>query len=289
MGKPQLEDGYTMVANQLLEAITRTPLGQHEYRVFFCVLRLTYGYQKKEADIPISLITRITLLPKQLVWRALHHLTQRNMLTKIGTRHYAVQKDYSTWVEKSSPEITFEKSSLEITKVIPTDDEKSSLEPTFRHGIKKKENYKENTLRSSPDREEFLQTQEFLRHKTGRKSEIDYLRRSRSFKEWLAYLNKATNKVGVLIEAFKTFHKHAPDQDWQNLGGRMANLFKVANKDAGYLLRVLWETSAADIAGSHLNFIQGRLRAPRRSDALLSRLPSAEELESSWKGDQTSV
>jgi phage replication O-like protein O len=300
VASPQLEDGYTMIANELLEAITRTPLGQHESRVFFAVIRLTYGYRKKEADIPLSLICKTTSLTKQDAYRALNRLTKRNMLTKTNSRHYAVQKDYTIWLQQSPPKrlgvvsrdyapSTDEKSSLETTPVVSGDYQKSSPETTFRHDINKERKLKENTLRSPADRESYKGFVADLRAHTGRKCALDALRRSRPFKDWLAYLNDSNNKVGVLIEAFKVFHIHAPDQDWENIGGRMGQLFTLANKDAGYLLRIMWETAAADIAGSHLNFIQGRLRKESHgaTKGISRQLPSHYETPEEFRARTT--
>lgn len=103
-----------------------------------------------------------------------------------------------------------------------------------------------------------------------------------SFFDWLEKLKQNQNKVGVLTEAFKLLHSKAPPEDFEVLGGRMANLFKVANKDAGNLLRIIWETAAADIAGSHLSFIQGKLRVNTGKKARPGSLPTADELERSW-------
>ena len=46
-GAPQLENGYTRIADELLEALSAARLGGGHFRVVFAVMRLTYGYGLK--------------------------------------------------------------------------------------------------------------------------------------------------------------------------------------------------------------------------------------------------
>jgi hypothetical protein len=80
-----------------------------------------------------------------------------------------------------------------------------------------------------------------------------------SFPDYLKASAEATNKVGFLILAFQRLHPHAPAEDLAGLNGRMAQLWTIAHKDTGYLLKIIWISAAEGIAGSHLNYIQGIL------------------------------
>ena len=80
-----------------------------------------------------------------------------------------------------------------------------------------------------------------------------------SFPEYLKASAEATNKVGFLLLAFQRLHPHAPAEDFEKLSGRIAQLWTLAHKDTGYLLKVIWVSAAEGIAGSHLNYIQGML------------------------------
>jgi len=71
------------------------------------------------------------------------------------------------------------------------------------------------------------------------------------------------NKVGFLVDMFKAYHAHAPPEDFENLGGRLAGILNGVSKDYLYLAKQIWDTSSADIAGSHLNYIQGRINGQR--------------------------
>jgi hypothetical protein len=42
MANPQPEDGYTILANEILEAMARTKLSPTQYRLLFVVWRYTY-------------------------------------------------------------------------------------------------------------------------------------------------------------------------------------------------------------------------------------------------------
>ena len=88
-------------------------------------------------------------------------------------------------------------------------------------------------------------------------------------------------KLGLLVEEFTFHHQKAPPEDFENLGGRVAGLLKQANNDYGYLAMLIWNTSSASIAGSHLNYIQGMLRKDKLKGREVHHLPSQEELEKS--------
>ena len=47
MANPQLEDGYTEIANEILEALMRLHLSPNQWQVILCIIRKTYGFKKK--------------------------------------------------------------------------------------------------------------------------------------------------------------------------------------------------------------------------------------------------
>jgi len=93
---------------------------------------------------------------------------------------------------------------------------------------------------------------------------------------------KKGEKLGLLVEEFSFHHQKAPPEDFENLGGRVAGLLKQVSNDYGYLAKIIWDTSSANIAGSHLNYIQGRLRKDK-SKRDIQDLPSEEEIKQSVK------
>ncbi|MBI5447822.1 MAG: replication protein [Gammaproteobacteria bacterium] len=64
MVTPQCEDGYTKIANELLEALARIRIPGETHQVLDTVLRKTYGYGKKEDAISLSQFVLATGLSK---------------------------------------------------------------------------------------------------------------------------------------------------------------------------------------------------------------------------------
>jgi phage replication O-like protein O len=111
MAGPQLEDGYTRIANELMEEILRFGFSARELLVIFAIIRKTYGYGKKSDDISASQIGDACNIARQHVTSTLNSLAIRNVITKSSGRFGSVigiQKNHTKWV------------SLERTKPIPT-------------------------------------------------------------------------------------------------------------------------------------------------------------------------
>ena len=85
-----------------------------------------------------------------------------------------------------------------------------------------------------------------------------------SFKDWQQLLNSTSNKVAVLVGAFKILHPDATSEDLETAGGRLAGMIKQAG-DAGLVLLKIWMTAPVNIVGSHLNYINGALKLSKPS------------------------
>lgn len=99
---PQLEHGYTKIANELYDAITRWHLSSYEYRILIFIIRKTYGWNKKEDWISLSQFSEGTNIRKPHVSRSLSLLIKQNIVTKGGKRtnpKYSIQKRYNLWVK----------------------------------------------------------------------------------------------------------------------------------------------------------------------------------------------
>jgi len=95
---PEVKDGYTPIANELMEAFSRLSLTQYEFRVLIVVLRKTYGWSKKEDCLSLSQISEISGIKKPHVSRALTLLRQRNIVTPRGNK-IGLNKYWSQWKE----------------------------------------------------------------------------------------------------------------------------------------------------------------------------------------------
>lgn len=98
---PQTEDGYLMIANELLEAILGFGFSLREQSVLLTIIRKTYGYKKKEDDISASQISEMCGVPRQHVTTTLNMLALRNVITKRAGRYGSVigiQKNHRKWI-----------------------------------------------------------------------------------------------------------------------------------------------------------------------------------------------
>jgi len=97
---PQLENGFTRLANELLEALARINLSAYEWRTLVALWRKTYGFQKKEDRISVSQFQKVTGLDRRHQVRALSSLERRKIIVKNdnGFIHsYSFEKDHSKW------------------------------------------------------------------------------------------------------------------------------------------------------------------------------------------------
>jgi phage replication O-like protein O len=99
MANPQLENGYTKIANELLEAICRIRLSDYEHRVVLMVIRKTYGYNKKEDWISLKQLSEETEIKLPHISRTIKKLLNRNIIAK-QKRKVSIQKDYEKWLPK---------------------------------------------------------------------------------------------------------------------------------------------------------------------------------------------
>jgi len=103
MKSPQKENGFTPIANELLDALSRVDFSPNEIKVLFSIIRKTYGWGKKEDQISFSQFCQSTGLPRRSIIRSLGALKTRNIITvsdaknsKINT--YKIQKNYALWL-----------------------------------------------------------------------------------------------------------------------------------------------------------------------------------------------
>ena len=96
MAKPQLENGHTQIANEILEHLMRIHLPPNQWQVLLCIIRKTYGFHKKVDYIANSQIVGATGLCKAVVSRAIHALSDLNLIKRNG-KSIGFQKDWEIW------------------------------------------------------------------------------------------------------------------------------------------------------------------------------------------------
>jgi phage replication O-like protein O len=123
---PQVEDGFTRIANEIMEALARIRIPGEARQPLDFVLRKTYGFGKKEDKIALSQIVLGTGLKKPNVCRAIGKLLEMNLVIvkdNGNVKIYRFQKDYSKW-KPLSKKITLSKAIIKgpksLSKAITT-------------------------------------------------------------------------------------------------------------------------------------------------------------------------
>ena len=100
MANPQCENGYTRIANEILEALARIRIPGEARQVFDTVLRKTYGFGKKEDSISLSQFVLSTSLLKNHICDSIKKLKQMNLITEKGNEYgniFSINKDFQLW------------------------------------------------------------------------------------------------------------------------------------------------------------------------------------------------
>jgi len=105
MASPQKENGYTAIANEILEKLVNISLLGSEFQVLLFIIRKTYGYHKKSDRISLTQFENGTGLSRPTIVKTLKNLVSRNMVVKIylpdENKGYSFVKDHEKWVVKT--------------------------------------------------------------------------------------------------------------------------------------------------------------------------------------------
>lgn len=100
MASPQ-PDKHTRVSNELVDAFCRLKLSPNESQILWCVLRKTYGWNKKEDKISLTQFQKQSELSRPSVIKAIAKLVAKQILVAKqqpgSIKTYALQKDYEKW------------------------------------------------------------------------------------------------------------------------------------------------------------------------------------------------
>lgn len=97
---PQVEDGHTRIANELLEAMCGAGFSARQWAVVMAVVRKTYGYGKKADDISLGQLSAMTGIAKPHVSRTVNDLIAAGVLRRwAGTfgNSLSLNKRYKQW------------------------------------------------------------------------------------------------------------------------------------------------------------------------------------------------
>ncbi|MDC9607185.1 replication protein [Xenorhabdus griffiniae] len=130
-----VDDGFTRIANELLESIASSDLTARQLKVMLAIIRKTYGFGKKSDRIADSQVAEITGLSRQNVNKAKNELISMRFLIIDGNK-IGVNKATTEWINQSRDSV----SNLKTKNVsnLETDDV-SNVETHKRNTLKKKE------------------------------------------------------------------------------------------------------------------------------------------------------
>ena len=101
VASPQLDDGFTRIANELLEALIAVGLTSRQWAVVMAIIRKTYGFNKKADDIGLSQIVALTGIAKPHVSVAIRELEARAVITRSQGKFghvLGVNKNHQAWL-----------------------------------------------------------------------------------------------------------------------------------------------------------------------------------------------
>jgi len=99
---PQVEDGYTRIANELFDAALAYPFTGRQLKVFMAIVRKTYGYNKKRDDLSASQIGDLCGVARNHVTSTLNELSNLNIITKLPGEFGSlieINKNYRRWAD----------------------------------------------------------------------------------------------------------------------------------------------------------------------------------------------
>ncbi len=103
MASPQVEHGYTRIANELLKALILGRFNGTQYSIILAVIRATYGYHLTSKTLGVAFFKVHTGRNRRQLAKEIEELIAMNVLT-VKTKHsfgisreLMLNKDYESW------------------------------------------------------------------------------------------------------------------------------------------------------------------------------------------------
>lgn len=119
MANPQKENGYTAIANEILEKLCSYRISGEEHLILFSVFRKTYGFNKREDRISLSQFTEMTGLKKPTAQRAINKLVSKKIIIIKKDNDgniYRFNKDFDQWIPLSKKITVIKKDNKRVIK-----------------------------------------------------------------------------------------------------------------------------------------------------------------------------
>ena len=168
MANPQLEEGSTSIANEILCELCKISFNGTELKVIICIFRYTFGFHRKSHKLSASFIAKWINCDSRSVKRALKTLQEKKIIICINSDQRGVtselmfNKDYEQWVTDDKA-VTSDKV-VTGDKVVPRPVTEPSPEPVTELSHKKrnkrnkniKEKYYDDFFEKRPRRARYL-------------------------------------------------------------------------------------------------------------------------------------
>ncbi|AFV02835.1 MULTISPECIES: replication protein [unclassified Dehalobacter] len=97
----QVENGYTRIANEILEHIAKLRLSPTQYSLIFVIWRYTYGFGRKEHNMSLTFLGNATGFDIRNIRRELKRLEERKIIIQTinkTKRVISFNKNYDGWI-----------------------------------------------------------------------------------------------------------------------------------------------------------------------------------------------
>lgn len=190
--KVSIENGYSRLANELIEKLACTKLGGREFRLLCVVIRKTYGYGKSEDWISLSQMADMAHLDKANCSRLVDALVKRRILTirKRGhDRLLSINTQIDQWQEAKKGVVKND------NKVVKNDKKscQKRQQTVENDNHKRKINKKENIKESVPTAVETLPIEKPVDQPTSKTKSLKFSPEDRQFAEYMAERIDAVN------------------------------------------------------------------------------------------------
>jgi phage replication O-like protein O len=112
LASPQKENGFTPIANEILEACMGAKFNGTQFKIIIALWRYTYGFKRKEHDFSLTYLAKATGIHKQTIKRELDKLIEQKVILVVSecsftsSRILAFNKDYEQWSLQSAKTYT---------------------------------------------------------------------------------------------------------------------------------------------------------------------------------------
>ena len=152
MASPQIENGYTKIANEIMDALISHRLSGQEYQVTFFIIRKTYGFNKKCDYISMGQISKATGINRPLVARILKKLFQKNIIGVTQKDNSVTQKD-NRYINCLYFSKDYEQWKVLHKKTTVTQKDNTLLHKRITKGVAQKDTHKRNNTKETITKE----------------------------------------------------------------------------------------------------------------------------------------